>query len=253
MVQYREILRLHSLGYSQRSIEASVGSSHQTVGSVLSKAKAQHISWPLDDDITDAMLEKLLGSASHATHDKAYAVPDYEYIHKELSKKGVTLTLLWEEYCTKCRANGETPYMSTQFGDNYRRWRDEGLHLPIVEEFFGEGNPDRTVLTLPLVTTQNTNVVENGTVFDTENDTVNDTDMYSADVQDYLNKCPNKKRTTALKLIKFIMDNSHITVTDMAQKHGVSESTIKRYLKDFQVHGILKRSGSDKNGEWILI
>ncbi len=122
MVQYREILRLRSLGYSQRSIEASVGSSHQTVGSVLSEAKAQHISWPLDDDITDAMLEKLLGSASHATHDKAYAVPDYEYIHKELSKKGVTLTLLWEEYCTKCRANGETPYMSTQFGDNYRRW-----------------------------------------------------------------------------------------------------------------------------------
>ena len=51
-----------------------------------------------------------------------YAVINYEYIHRELSKKGVTLTLLWQEYCERAYANGETPYMSTQFGDKYRRW-----------------------------------------------------------------------------------------------------------------------------------
>ena len=32
------------------------------------------------------------------------------------------LTLLWQEYCERAYANGETPYMSTQFGDKYRRW-----------------------------------------------------------------------------------------------------------------------------------
>ena len=47
---------------------------------------------------------------------------NYEFIHRELSKKGVTLTLLWQEYCEAAYANGETPYMSTQFGDKYRRW-----------------------------------------------------------------------------------------------------------------------------------
>lgn len=51
-----------------------------------------------------------------------YAQPDYEYVHRELSKKGVTLTLLWEEYCKKAYVNGEIPYISTQFGDKYRRW-----------------------------------------------------------------------------------------------------------------------------------
>lgn len=51
-----------------------------------------------------------------------YAVIDYEYIHRELSKKGVTLTLLWQEYCERAYANGEMPYMSAQFGDKYRRW-----------------------------------------------------------------------------------------------------------------------------------
>ena len=53
---------------------------------------------------------------------KVYAAIDYDYIHRELSKKGVTLTLLWQEYCERAYANGEIPYMSTQFGDKYRRW-----------------------------------------------------------------------------------------------------------------------------------
>lgn len=47
MINYREILRLHSLGYSQRRIEASVRSSRHTVSSVLKKAEQQNIHWPL--------------------------------------------------------------------------------------------------------------------------------------------------------------------------------------------------------------
>ena len=58
MVNYREILRLHSLGYSKRSIESSVGSSHQTVKDVLDRAKEMHIEWPLDEDITNAVLNE---------------------------------------------------------------------------------------------------------------------------------------------------------------------------------------------------
>ena len=121
MINYREILRLNSLGYSQRRIEASVHSSHQTVKNVLKKASAQGISWPLEDDITNAILGEML-SDKDKKNNSPYAEPDFAYIHKELSKKGVTLTLLWQEYCEKCRTNGQQPYMSTQFGDKYRRW-----------------------------------------------------------------------------------------------------------------------------------
>ena len=42
-------------------------------------------------------------------------------------------------------------------------WRDEGLQLPTVDELFGEGNPNRTVITLPLLSVQNTNDTENDT------------------------------------------------------------------------------------------
>ena len=54
----------------------------------------------------------------------------FAYIHKELSEKGVTLTLLWQEYCETCRTNGQQPYMNTQFYDKYRRWvsRDKSHH-----------------------------------------------------------------------------------------------------------------------------
>ena len=46
-------------------------------------------------------------------------VPDYAYVHKELQRSGVTLNLLWLEYCEQCRVNGELPYQSTQFNKYY--------------------------------------------------------------------------------------------------------------------------------------
>ena len=121
MTNYRKILELYSKGYSQRSIETSVRSSHQTVRSALDKAHEMNISWPLEDDVTNEVLDELF-YGKRCSNSSPYAVIDYAYIHRELSKKGVTLTLLWQEYCERAYANGETPYMSTQFGDKYRRW-----------------------------------------------------------------------------------------------------------------------------------
>ncbi|MBR6670986.1 MAG: transposase, partial [Ruminococcus sp.] len=121
MTNYRKILEMYSQGFSQRSIETSVHSSHQTVRAALDRAEELHISWPLDDDVTNEVLNELF-YGKRGNNTSPYAVINYDYIHKELSKKGVTLTLLWQEYCEKAYANGETPYMSTQFGDKYRRW-----------------------------------------------------------------------------------------------------------------------------------
>ncbi len=121
MTNYRKILEMHSQGHSQRSIEASVHCSHQTVRTVLDRAKELNITWPLDDDMSNELLDELFYGKQEGT-SASYAPIDYEYIHRELSKKGVTLTLLWQEYCETAYANGEKPYMSTQFGDKYRRW-----------------------------------------------------------------------------------------------------------------------------------
>ena len=49
MVDYRNILRLHSQGNSQREIEREVNSSRHTISEVLIQAEAAGITWPLDD------------------------------------------------------------------------------------------------------------------------------------------------------------------------------------------------------------
>jgi transposase len=50
----------------------------------------------------------------------AYKMPDCAHIHREMAKSGVTLQLLWFEYCDHCRDAGETPYQLTQFKKLYR-------------------------------------------------------------------------------------------------------------------------------------
>ena len=100
MTNYRKIIELYSQGYSQRRIESSVRSSHQTVKAVIERAAELNITWPIEDDVTNEMLDEMF-YGNRSSSPSPYAVIDFDYIHRELSKKGVTLTLLWQEYCER--------------------------------------------------------------------------------------------------------------------------------------------------------
>ncbi len=113
MTKYREILRLHSLGFSQQNIAYSSNVSKKTVNRVINRAKEINISWPLDDDQTDAVLEQILFPKQKA--DAVKRMPDFAYIRKELLKNGVSKKLLWTEYMEDCRLNKEQPLMYSQF------------------------------------------------------------------------------------------------------------------------------------------
>lgn len=121
MVNYREILRLLDLGYTQRDIARSIHCSRNTVRDVQYLSKELGIRWPLDDNVTNKDIAKLF-------HPDLYGAviphkePDHAYTHAELARKGVNLTLLWSEYCAECYANGDNPYMYTQFCEKYRQW-----------------------------------------------------------------------------------------------------------------------------------
>lgn len=101
MTQYREILRLYQHGISQRSIALSCKCSRNTVAAVDQHAKSANLQWPLDGK-TDAELEALLFPEKQASVSTR-RMPDFERIAKELSRNGVTLKLLWMEYCEECR------------------------------------------------------------------------------------------------------------------------------------------------------
>ena len=120
MIKYREILRLHSQGVSQRGIAASCQCSRTTIRNVLERAERHEISWPLDKDMTDADLQELLFPEKSSQSNRK--IPDCEHIHKEMAKSGVTLSLLWHEYYEQCRLNGEIPLMYSQFCRYYRKY-----------------------------------------------------------------------------------------------------------------------------------
>ena len=118
MTNYREILRLQSLGLNNSQIADACGYSRTTVIKALELARANHLSYPLPEGMSDKQLAEVLFPASTAKPE--YKMPDYEYVAREMQKSGVTLNLLWLEYCEQCSNNGETPYQLTQFKKYYR-------------------------------------------------------------------------------------------------------------------------------------
>ena len=60
MTKYREILRLLSLGISERKIAESCGVSRNTVSRIRKRADEIGLKWPLDASQTDKVLETRL-------------------------------------------------------------------------------------------------------------------------------------------------------------------------------------------------
>lgn len=60
MVDYKEILRLYDLGFSQRQIASSIGSSRTTVKETIVAAQTAGLHWPFDEKTTNQDLENLL-------------------------------------------------------------------------------------------------------------------------------------------------------------------------------------------------
>jgi transposase len=121
MRKIREVLRL-ALGeeLSRRQVAAASGVPLTTVGDYLRRAAAADLKWPLPGSLDDAGLEALLYPPA-APSVVSRPVPDWDRVHKELRRKGVTLQLLWVEYREAHPGDG---YGYSQFANLYRSWRN---------------------------------------------------------------------------------------------------------------------------------
>ena len=119
MRKIREVLRL-ALGeeLSRRQASAASGVPLTTVNDYLRRAAAAGLKWPLPGDLDDGGLEALLYPPA-APSVVSRPVPDWDRVHKELRRKGVTLQLLWVEYREACPDG----YGYSQFANLYRQWR----------------------------------------------------------------------------------------------------------------------------------
>ena len=121
MRKIREVLRL-ALGeeLSQRLVSAASGVPQTTVHEYLVRAAAAGLKWPLPGDLDDAGLEALLYPPTLPA-GTARPTPDWQKVHADLRKKGVTLQLLWVEYRETHPGDG---YGYSQFANLYRAWRN---------------------------------------------------------------------------------------------------------------------------------
>lgn len=120
MTNYKEILRLKSLGMTHTSIAASCGCGRNTVTRVLHRARECGLTWEAAQKLAPNEIQKQMFPSDAVK--PTYKMPDYEWVHREMQKSGVTLSLLWVEYCEQCRAAGELPYQSTQFNKYYAEY-----------------------------------------------------------------------------------------------------------------------------------
>jgi transposase len=119
MRKVREVLRLkHAVGLSYRAISEATGVGKTVVGEYIRRAEVIGITWPVPEDVDDAMLERRLFADPGVPIVPAQAF-DWVVVQEELKRRGVTLLLLWQEY----RARHPQGYGYSRFCDLYGEWR----------------------------------------------------------------------------------------------------------------------------------
>src|SRR5881409_741826 len=120
MRQVREVLRLKFVGgVPIREIARRIGVAASTVRVTLKRFQTAGLSWPLPEELTDAALEaKLFADAGTKQGHRRQVEPDWTAIHRELKRKHVTLSILWDEYIER-HSQG---YRYSRFCELYRSW-----------------------------------------------------------------------------------------------------------------------------------
>src|SRR5699024_8599735 len=92
---------------------------------------------PLDEIMTDVWIEEFL--YPEKTLEASGRQPlDFDYIHQELAKPNVTLSLLHYEYETECRASQKIPYSYRSFAGMYSRYAEKHKSALRVRRNSGE-------------------------------------------------------------------------------------------------------------------
>lgn len=119
MRKLREVLRLKfETALSNRRIARSCGVSRTSVAEYLLRFQEAGLSWPQAAELDDATLERALYPPAPVLPAAERTVPDWAHVHRELRRKGVTLTLLWHEY----KAAHPEGFQYSWFCDQYRAW-----------------------------------------------------------------------------------------------------------------------------------
>ncbi len=134
MRRVHEVLRVKlDGGLSDRQAARSLGMPRGTVRDYLERFAASGLTWPLPTEVDDAALEQALFRRGERPPALSRPLPDWAVVTRELTKKGVTLQLLWQEY----RDVDPTGYCYSQFAVHYKTWL--GQVDPVMRQVYKAG------------------------------------------------------------------------------------------------------------------
>src|SRR5512147_2733379 len=149
MRQVRDVLRLRTAGVAINEIARRVGVAPSTVRLTLKRLVAAGLRWPLPAEMTDATLEaRLFTAVGKKQGHRRRGEPDWAAVHRELKRKHVTLSILWDEYI----ARHPDGYRYSRFCELYQGWASRisvtmrqthaGATVPvIIDRLTGETRP----------------------------------------------------------------------------------------------------------------
>ncbi len=126
MRRIREVLRLRfELSRNHREISAATGLSKGSVSGYLRRARDAGLDWEAARELSESELEARLFKTPGRNLPLGRVPLDCPWLQREMRKKGVTIQLLWVEYCDAAGsdAQGRRPYQYSQFCERYRQFR----------------------------------------------------------------------------------------------------------------------------------
>ena len=120
--------------------------------------------------------------------------------------------------------------------DIFSVWEEAGLSEPVIEEHFGEEGPNKTVVTLPLMS-RNLVLSEKGP----EKGPDKRPDKKAIEIENRINQ-----------VYALISDNPSISRAEIGKRLGISDKQAKLAIEMLKENAIIHREGSDRKGMWII-
>lgn len=117
-IRAKLIMELREQGVSRRKIASTRHMSMESACEVFDIAAERNIRWEDVADLPDDEAYRLFFPDRHA-QESVFEQPDWDYVHKEMSRVGVTLTLLHGEYRDACRRKGAPAMGYSKFCEDY--------------------------------------------------------------------------------------------------------------------------------------
>lgn len=122
MNKLKELLRMkYDAQLSLRQMALCLNLSIGVISKYLKRAEAANIGWPLPEGMSDADLAAVLQPAKKSVVTLTMAEPDFDDIRDELSTKGMTLLLLWQEYAD---THPDNHYSYSRYTVLFKRWNN---------------------------------------------------------------------------------------------------------------------------------